>query len=133
MVRKHIPPTKDNRGYAYFFLERGLYMSDLDKKVLENFAEENFISTFHLYKKLKTDIYENKVKIQMGVDGVDWRTFEKNEKTFAKKTCERVRKDQYFFSPFRELEVPKPPFINLRKHNKKLGKQGRFQLLQLEM
>lgn len=93
----------------------------LDEKMLSEFTEENFKQQFFLYKYEKTDIYNKEVLVPMGTDGVDYKNFEKNIESFAKKTCERVASGRYFFSPFREKEVPKPPYIDLKiakKNNK---------------
>lgn len=93
----------------------------LDEKFINEFTEENFKSEFLQYKSQKTDRYNNNVLIPMGTDGVNWMVFEKNIDKLAKDTCKRVKSGKYFFSPFREKEVPKPPYIDLkaaRKNNK---------------
>jgi group II intron reverse transcriptase/maturase len=86
----------------------------LDSKILELFTEEKFKEQFLLYKHNKTDIYRKNVIIPMGVDGVDWESFEKTIDYTSKHVCKRVENGTYFFSPFRELEVPKPPYTNLK-------------------
>ncbi|WP_045144709.1 reverse transcriptase domain-containing protein [Clostridium butyricum] len=94
---------------------------NLDEKLFEIFTEENFKQEFLNYKIEKTDQYTNSILIPMGTDGVDWMTFEKNLDKLAEHTCKRVREGQYFFLPFREKEVPKPPYIDLKaaKRNNK--------------
>jgi len=93
----------------------------LDDVLLKRFTVEEFSREFLLYKALKTDIYTKNVLIPMGVDGVDYENFDKNLRYYAEKACKRVHEGKYFFSPFRELDVPKPPYVNLseaRKNNK---------------
>jgi RNA-directed DNA polymerase len=90
----------------------------LDDKLIEGFSVDNFVNQYKAYKVNKTDIYTGKIKIQMGVDGVDYKDFEKNLDKFAEHTCKRVIKGRYFFSPFREHEVPKPPFTSLKEAKK---------------
>lgn len=82
---------------------------------------ENFANQFKKYKLNKTDIYRKKVLIPMGVDGLDWRNFERNIQIIGSQVCKRAGNGSYFFSPFRELEVPKPPYITL-KDAQKAGK-----------
>ncbi|WP_133058611.1 reverse transcriptase domain-containing protein [Halalkalibacter urbisdiaboli] len=93
----------------------------LDEKIREIFSDDNFIKQFKRYKLNKTDKYRKKVLIPMGVDGVAWRTFEENIKDISSNVCKRAINENYFFSSFRELEVPKPPYIKL-KEAKEAGK-----------
>ncbi|NMF04660.1 reverse transcriptase domain-containing protein [Clostridium beijerinckii] len=94
----------------------------LDEIVLNEFTEEKFKQQFFAYKDEKTDRYNKQVLVAMGTDGVDYKTFEKNIESFAKNTCDRVASGRFFFSPFREKEVPKPPYIDLKiaRKNKKI-------------
>lgn len=87
----------------------------LDKKILDSFTEENFERAYNSYKISKTDIYRDKLLIPMGVDGLDWQNFERNINQIARHACKRAISNQYYFSPFRELEVPKPPYLTLKE------------------
>ena len=93
----------------------------MDDKIQAAYTPECFIETFKTYKEAKTDIYTKIVKIPMGVDGVDWKDFERNINAIAEHVCKRAREGRHFFSPFREIEIPKPPYTRLqdaRKENK---------------
>lgn len=90
----------------------------LDEKLLKEFSIEKFKEEYECFRNKKIDVFENnKIKIPMGVDGIDYKNFGKSEnlEKNAKYICQRLKRGNYFFHPFREIEVPKPPFQDLKK------------------
>lgn len=70
---------------------------------------------FQKYKRTKTDtlVRPHRIRIPLGVDGVDWRMFEANLDSRSRGICNRLKSGRYFFSPFREVEVSKEPHLSL--------------------
>jgi RNA-directed DNA polymerase len=81
----------------------------LDKVLLEHATKENIMQIYYEYKSSKTDSFYNppRVKIQMGVDGVNWEAFSRNLDINCQNISNRIVTGKYFFKPFRELEIPK--------------------------
>lgn len=77
----------------------------LDRKLIQSSTPDDIVEQFNLYKTLKTDDIDGKtkVKIEMGVDGVYWETFEKNIQNVANDMSVRIANGTYFFHPFREV------------------------------
>jgi RNA-directed DNA polymerase len=85
----------------------------LDECLLDNFTEENVKTCFRDFKNSKYDVFIKEVKIQMGVDGITWETFEKELENNSNHICKRVKNGKYLFSPFREVEISKNPELTL--------------------
>lgn len=82
----------------------------LDKKLVNQFTPNNYIELFKNLVDSKTDKYDNKIKLPMGVDGNDYKNIYKNIKQFSATFCKRAINGKYIFSPFREIQIPKAPY-----------------------
>lgn len=95
----------------------------LDKILLEQFNELNYINIFESLIKKKTDVHTKNIKLPMGVDGNDYSNIRNNIKLFAKTFCDRAKSGKYLYSPFREMQIPKAPFSKFEfKEAEKVGK-----------
>lgn len=82
----------------------------LDNRLLKQFTCENYETIFKNLVDSKTDKYDKKIKLPMGVDGNDYKNIKRNINLFAKNFCNRARNGNYIFSPFREIQIPKAPY-----------------------
>lgn len=88
----------------------------LDEKLIELSQSKTLINEYHVYKKIKTDIYsDDKIMIQMGVDGVDYIAFETNLSIATEHIARRLREEKHFFSPFREVIISKEPNLSVKE------------------
>lgn len=95
----------------------------LDREIINKFTVENYYKEYKEYKEKKIDPYTGKVNIKEGSDGISYNMFEKNIKHISESACKRIRKEKYFFSPFIEVDVPKPPYVNSQiREARKVGK-----------
>ncbi len=95
----------------------------LDKILLEQFNELNYINMFESLIQKKTDVHTKNIKLPMGVDGNDYSNIRKNIKLFAKTFCDRAKSGKYLYSPFIEMQIPKAPFSKFEfKEAEKVGK-----------
>ncbi len=91
--------------------------------VLKEFATlENIRQIYLEYEQAKTDTmyFPPKVKVQMGVDGIDWKSFRANLDHHCKSIADRIISGKYFFKPFREVAI-----------QKKGGKKGEHRLISI--
>ena len=91
----------------------GIIIGKLDDEFLTLLTHDKVKETFNALTKRKTDIYSGEVCIKGGCDGIDHATFLANIDTYAAIICDKGIGGKYCFSPFREVEVPKPPFTDV--------------------
>jgi len=83
-------------------------MCTLEEQLISACTTEQLKEEFFKYKKSKTDpLNPRKINVPMGVDGVSWKAFERDLDHQVYAISERVRNGSYFFSPFREVVIPK--------------------------
>jgi retron-type reverse transcriptase len=83
----------------------------LDERLTEYFQPETIKAAFLSYEEQKKDFFQeqNEPKIQMGADGISYKTFKNELDLRCKFISKRLLKGTYQFYPFREVDIPKPP------------------------
>ncbi|MBV6627863.1 MAG: hypothetical protein KI793_33895 [Rivularia sp. (in: Bacteria)] len=82
----------------------------LDERLTEYFQPEKIKDAFLTYEEQKKDFFQeqNEPKIQMGADGISYKTFKNELDLRCKFISKRLIKGTYQFYPFREVDIPKP-------------------------
>ena len=73
-------------------------------------TKDNIRHEFDKLVERKTDISNNSVSISQGCDGISHTVFMSKIDNFSDIICEKGLTGKYNFSPFREIDVPKPPY-----------------------
>lgn len=84
--------------------------NNLDLQFSNKLTFENIQKVFLDLIARKTDLLDGSIHIAKGADGIDYLTFQKNISTYSNIICTKGISGKYIFFPFREVEVPKPPF-----------------------
>jgi RNA-directed DNA polymerase len=83
----------------------------IDQTLAESFQTDRVIQAFYDLKLAKWDRFSEwddpTIKLAMGADGVDFKSFEKQLMRHAKNICRRIQGNSYIFYPFRELDILK--------------------------
>ena len=85
-------------------------MVDLDEKLKRLLTEENVQRVFEKLKCDKYDMMKNKIKIAVGCDNISHEKFELEFDRHAQYICDKGKKGDYSFRPFKEIETAKPPY-----------------------
>lgn len=104
-------------------------MDELDCKLRELLTKAKVEETFHSLVEQKTDIVKGSVRIARGCDGVDHVKFKKDITSYSKNICDKGLGGKYIFAPFKEMKVPKPPYITIAKAEaagKAIGNPDKF-------
>lgn len=94
------------------------------------FVTKNKIKeTFELYVAQKTDTLtdERQVKVPEGLDGIDYKLFQKTLAHQVDTIFKRVQRGNYYFYPLREVKISKDPLLNI----KDAEKQGKIRILSI--
>ena len=98
-------------------------MAELDNKFMTLLNVNSIRREFDLLVERKTDIIDGNINIVCGCDGVNHETFLLKIAEYSDIICDKGRTGKYNFQPFREIDVPKPPFekhqlVEARQANK---------------
>ncbi len=80
----------------------------IDDKLCQYFKPEKIEEAFWRYKEAKYDVFTKEIRIQMGADGISYKTFEKELSRRCQFISQKVIQGKYLFYPFREFNVSKP-------------------------
>ena len=85
--------------------------------ILDNFTIKNYINEYEEYKSIKTDMLSDEltIKLMVGVDGLNQKHFDKRKEKIAESVCKRIAEGNYFFHPYREIDIPKEPNMTLKE------------------
>lgn len=85
-------------------------MANLDSKFIALLNKDCIRNEFDLLVERKTDILDGNTNIACGCDDIDHITFLSKIDEFSNIICTKGQTGSYNFQPFREIEVPKPPY-----------------------
>lgn len=73
--------------------------------------------TFELYVAQKTDTLtdESQIKVPEGLDGIDYKLFQKTLAHQVDTIFKRIQRGNYYFYPLREVKISKDPLLNIKE------------------
>lgn len=92
----------------------------IDQDFLSNATPEQLETYFHRLEEKKSALQENteRLKISTGSDGISYQKFKKSLPRYTNAISLNAKNNNFKFHPFRQVDVPKPPFLTLEDARK---------------